>query len=206
MYIKKLAFLLLISLSFLTTGANATAKELEGFVSIKAKEANIRTGPSVKYPIKWIYKRKHWPVKIVATFESWRKIEDIYGEVGWIHNGLLSGKIYVVITDNKDLTPALNANNKIISSPYDKTKNKAKNLAKNKKKEKEKSVPEPKDNAKIIKNNLHEIYRLPLDNAGAIQIVENGVVAELLTCKGKWCKIAVDGKKGWILREYLWGV
>lgn len=67
------------------------------FASIRSNEANVRTGPSVKYPIQWVYKRKNWPVEVTATFEGWRKISDINGEAGWIHESLLTRKRNVMI-------------------------------------------------------------------------------------------------------------
>jgi SH3-like domain-containing protein len=88
-----LVFLILVS-----PLANATANaKVPYFASIKAGEANVRTGPSVRYPIKWVYQRPSWPVEITATFEGWRKIRDIKGEAGWIHESLLTGKRNTVI-------------------------------------------------------------------------------------------------------------
>ena len=66
------------------------------YASIKADEANVRTGPSVRYPIQWVYKKPNWPIKVTATFEMWRKISDIDGEAGWIHESLLSGRRYAM--------------------------------------------------------------------------------------------------------------
>lgn len=95
---KKLLFSIL--LIFLWNISNAA--KLPYYVSIKnkAEEANIRTGPSIRYPIRWVYKKPNWPMKVVATFENWRKVEDIYGEAGWIHETLLSGAKYAVIKAN----------------------------------------------------------------------------------------------------------
>lgn len=73
--------------------ANATPY----YATIATSEANIRTGPSVRYPIQWVYKKHGWPVKVTATFENWRKIDDVYGEVGWVHESLLSGSRSAVI-------------------------------------------------------------------------------------------------------------
>jgi len=35
---------------------------------------------------------------------------------------------------------------------------------------------------------------------------ENGVTTELLACKREWCRIKIEGTKGWTLRKNLWGV
>jgi SH3-like domain-containing protein len=71
------------------------------FVSIKSSEANIRTGPNVRYPVKWVFVHKGEPVEVVAEFEQWRKIRDKQGDDGWIHESMLSGKRQVIITGDK---------------------------------------------------------------------------------------------------------
>lgn len=89
-----------ISLScFIFTQAPVAGAEefSEYYVSLRADEANVRTGPSARYPIKWVFKRKHWPVKVIATFEQWRKIRDRDGQEGWMHEILLSRKRYGII-------------------------------------------------------------------------------------------------------------
>jgi SH3-like domain-containing protein len=147
-----LVFTLIILFSLSTSAKDA--QEMPYYASIKADKANVRTGPSVRYPIQWIYERQNWPVEVTATFENWRKIRDNMGEAGWIHEGLLSGRRHVVITSN----------------------------------------------------GVQEIYRLPILTSAVILISENGVVAELLSCKSGWCKIKLSGEKGWIESKHLWGL
>jgi SH3-like domain-containing protein len=67
-----------------------TQKKTPYWVSIKADEARMRTGPSKDFPIKWVYKRENLPLKVVAVHVDWRKVEDPDGDQGWIHVGLLS--------------------------------------------------------------------------------------------------------------------
>lgn len=88
---------LFFGILFLLLSAPVEAREMPYFASIKHDEANIRSGPSVRYPIQWLYKRKNWPVKVTATFERWRKIDDANGEIGWIHESLLSNKRYALV-------------------------------------------------------------------------------------------------------------
>ncbi len=91
---KKCIFATIATLLF----AGATySKDMPYYASIKSDEANIRMGPSVRYQIQWLYKRKNWPVQVSATFERWRKISDKQGEIGWIHESLLSNKRYALI-------------------------------------------------------------------------------------------------------------
>lgn len=100
-------FILLLSGLPVTFIANiACAKQtlpVPRFVSIKRDEANIRTGPHMRYPIKWVFKRQWMPVEIIAEFEQWRKIRDVEGEEGWIHESLLSGRRNVIIQSDEKL-------------------------------------------------------------------------------------------------------
>lgn len=97
---KYIVICITLLLTYFNGNFLAEASSVPYYASIKDDEANIRTGPSVKYPIRWVYHKKNWPVKIVATFEGWRRIEDAFGEVGWIHSTLLTGKRHVVINSN----------------------------------------------------------------------------------------------------------
>ena len=65
---------------------------LPRFASLKSDNVFMRTGPSMDYPIRWIYKREGLPVEIIQEFDSWRRIKDPEGETGWVHKILLSGK------------------------------------------------------------------------------------------------------------------
>ena len=67
-------------------------------VSIKASEANVRTGPGVDYPIRWVYQRLDMPVQVIAEFDKWRKIRDWEGDEGWVHFALLSSRRTVIVT------------------------------------------------------------------------------------------------------------
>ena len=51
-----------------------------------------RVGPGTKYGLSWIYVKAGLPVEIVAEFDTWRKIRDIDGQEGWLHQNVLTGK------------------------------------------------------------------------------------------------------------------
>lgn len=61
------------------------------FVSLSSEKVFVRTGPALRYPIKWVYKKDHLPVEIIQEFDTWRKIRDMEGDDGWVHQSLLSG-------------------------------------------------------------------------------------------------------------------
>jgi len=71
---------------------------LPRYVSLRAAEINLRTGPGVQYPIEWVYRRQHLPIEIIAEFRTWRKVRDWQGAQGWVHQGMLSGQRYVIVT------------------------------------------------------------------------------------------------------------
>lgn len=70
---------------------------LPRYASLKSDNVYVRTGPSMDYPIKWIYKREGLPVEILQEFDAWRKIKDPDGNIGWAHKILLSGKKMAII-------------------------------------------------------------------------------------------------------------
>jgi SH3-like domain-containing protein len=81
----------------------ATGLPLNRYVSFKSTEIKLRVGPGKKYQTSYIYQCKNCPVKIIAEFDHWRKIEDSEGTQGWVHQSLLSGVNYAVVKSN-DLT------------------------------------------------------------------------------------------------------
>ncbi|KTE20566.1 hypothetical protein ATE67_09975 [Sphingopyxis sp. H050] len=72
--------------------------ELPYWASINVDEARMRKGPSPDVPVTWEYRRKDLPVKVVARFETWRKIEDPDGTTGWMAARLLSRTRTAIVT------------------------------------------------------------------------------------------------------------
>src|SRR5690606_25372001 len=79
-------------------GPKASGLPLPRFVSFRAEEVNLRTGPGVQYPVDWVYRRRNLPVEVIAEFGTWRKVRDIQGTQGWVHQSLLSSNRFVAIT------------------------------------------------------------------------------------------------------------
>lgn len=75
--------------------------QLPRFVSIRSDEVNVRTGPGVRYPIKWVIKRQNMPVEIIAEYEDWRKIRDIQQDEGWTHKAMLSSRRTALVKSEK---------------------------------------------------------------------------------------------------------
>ena len=65
---------------------------LPRFVSLRANEVNLRTGPGIRYPIDWVYHRQGLPVEVIDEFETWRRIRDHEGTSGWVHQSMVAGQ------------------------------------------------------------------------------------------------------------------
>jgi len=80
-----------------------TNSPIPRFVSIRSDRVYARAGPGTRYPIKWIYERKDLPVEIIQEFDTWRKVRDIDGEDGWVHQSLLSGRRFAFMSADQGL-------------------------------------------------------------------------------------------------------
>lgn len=124
------------------------------FVSLKADEANVRTGPGTRYPIQWVYRRNGIPLEVIEEFDLWRKIRDSEGASGWVHKTMLDGNRTVTIKGKEART----------------------------------------------------LRAEPEDKARAILKAEPSVIASVMECEPKWCRIQLSGRKGWIEKKHLWGI
>jgi len=75
-----------------------TGLPLPRFVNMRVAEVNMRTGPGVQYPVKWVYHRQYLPVEVIAEYGTWRKVRDWQATQGWIHQSLLSGRRTLIVT------------------------------------------------------------------------------------------------------------
>ena len=76
----KIILLLISSFFYLS---NCLANEV--FVSLKKDKVNVRYGPSLESPIKYVYKKINLPIKQIDKNENFRRIIDIKNNSGWIH-------------------------------------------------------------------------------------------------------------------------
>ena len=88
---KKKILLLTFLFNFLLID-NALSNEDKYILTLKYNEVNVRQGPSFEYPVKFIYKKKYLPVKIIDSKDNFRKIMDLKNNSGWIHKTQLSKK------------------------------------------------------------------------------------------------------------------
>jgi len=71
---------------------NPSGLPLPRFATTRSTPINVRVGPGTRYDIAWVYVRAGTPVEIIQEFDTWRKIRDVDGSEGWVHQNLLSGK------------------------------------------------------------------------------------------------------------------
>lgn len=72
-------------------------KTLPYYASINAGRARMRTGPEKTYPASWLYQRADLPVRVLAVFKQWRKVEDPDGTQGWMLAALLSERRTAIV-------------------------------------------------------------------------------------------------------------
>lgn len=70
---------------------NPSGLPLPRFVTTRSHPINVRVGPGTRYDIAWNYTVSGVPVEIIQEFDTWRKIRDVEGDEGWVHQSLLSG-------------------------------------------------------------------------------------------------------------------
>lgn len=81
-----------------------SGRPLPRFVSLRGSEGNVRRGPSWSHRIDWVFKHQFMPLLITAEYESWRRVEDVDGQGGWMYVRLLSNRRTVLML-NRDETP-----------------------------------------------------------------------------------------------------
>ena len=87
---RPVAALALLAVVAAGTVDAAQAETPPYWASIRAGQARMRTGPARTYPASWLYRRADLPVRVVAEYREWRKVEDPDGTQGWMQANLLS--------------------------------------------------------------------------------------------------------------------
>ncbi len=87
-------FLLIFSFSKLAFAEN------NYFLMLKNNKVNVRYGPDLNSQIKYIYKKKFLPVKVIDKKENFRRIIDFKNNTGWIHRTQLrKNKSFILLED-----------------------------------------------------------------------------------------------------------
>ena len=70
------------------------------FLMLKNDKVNVRYGPGFKYPIKFIYKKRFLPVKVIDNKENFRRIIDHKNNSGWIHVSQLKKVNSLIVSED----------------------------------------------------------------------------------------------------------
>ena len=95
--------LLIILFFFIINSSNVLSNEKNYFLSLKNNKVNVRYGPGFDYPIKFIYKKKFLPIKVIDKKENFRRIIDHKKNSGWIHISQLKKSKSLITTSPKIL-------------------------------------------------------------------------------------------------------
>ncbi|OZA08269.1 MAG: hypothetical protein B7Y02_12805, partial [Rhodobacterales bacterium 17-64-5] len=58
----------------------------------------------------------------------------------------------------------------------------------------------------LVTRDMAEIRDAPNESALLVAQAEVGVIGRVLTCRDDWCRIAMDGQRGWMHKSTIWGV
>ena len=81
----------------------AYGEKINYFLTLKYNKVKVRSGPSLKHPVKFIYNKKLLPVKIIDTHDKFRNIIDLNNNSGWIHISQLTRKKSAINIKNNSI-------------------------------------------------------------------------------------------------------
>lgn len=93
-----LAALVLLAVPVAAGRATEQKPDVPRFASLRHNKVHMRVGPGIRYPIRWVYRRKGLPVEILRDYDIWRYVRDPWGTRGWIHVRNLTSKRTVLVT------------------------------------------------------------------------------------------------------------
>ena len=73
------------------------------YLMLKNSKVNVRMGPGLDYPVKFIYKKKYLPVKVIDKKENFRKVIDHKKNSGWIHISQLKKVNSIIVLSSRIL-------------------------------------------------------------------------------------------------------
>ena len=92
---------LIIIFFFLLNSTSVIAEENNYFLSLKKDKVYVRYGPGKDYPIKYIYRKKFLPIKVIDKKDNFRRIIDHKKNSGWIHRIMLRKLNSLIILEEK---------------------------------------------------------------------------------------------------------
>ena len=108
---KILLTILFLCLSFSAFADLREVEEKNYFSSLRSAETNVRAGPGQNYPIKFTFKAKAVPVRVINEYDNWCEIEDYEGQSGWVSQNLLTKKRMLLVRTSKAFIDMYSKNN-----------------------------------------------------------------------------------------------
>ena len=90
-------------LFFILTFFPSSVTSDDAFLSLKKNKVNVRYGPGFDYEVKYIYRKRNLPLKIIDKKENFRKIIDHKKNSGWIHWTQLKKSKSFILLENQIL-------------------------------------------------------------------------------------------------------
>ena len=96
---QKTLVLILLTIFF----SKGVLAENNYFLMLKNNKVNVRYGPYLNSPIKYIYNKKNLPIKVIDKKENFRRIIDIKNNNGWVHTSQLRKNKSFILLENQIL-------------------------------------------------------------------------------------------------------
>jgi SH3-like domain-containing protein len=58
----------------------------------------------------------------------------------------------------------------------------------------------------IVRDEQRPLRKTPEAGALPVALIDPGVILKVLECSGDWCRLDVQGYKGWMMKTEFWGV
>jgi SH3-like domain-containing protein len=58
----------------------------------------------------------------------------------------------------------------------------------------------------MVTLDMAEFRDAPVDDATVVAQAETGVIGRIVECKPDWCRVALEGTRGWVRKTAIWGV
>ncbi len=100
----KIIFSVALLLPLASYAAPKQIQEVNYLASLRAAETNVRSGPGQNYPVKFTFKMRAIPVRVVSEYDNWNEIEDFEGQSGWVTQSLLTKKRTLLVRITKQFT------------------------------------------------------------------------------------------------------
>jgi SH3-like domain-containing protein len=98
--VAALALLVFSTLTHAQERGQVTGLPIPRFVSMKSGTANVRRGPSTNNRIDWVLRHRGTPLRVMAEYQDWFRVEDVDGEGGWVYTKLLSTRRTVLVQED----------------------------------------------------------------------------------------------------------